>query len=272
MSTEELIREAIDEPLRKPDGIEITPSKRDSLTIDFDEIDPPRKRRTIRIPKRVKDWKANHFASYMRRLYVERYSKDWNLNFSGVCHDFNKTHDFIVEIKGECSNATLYEYVTWFFENCIDDMISRRGGFYPQQMRQDSVMDKFFDHKVSMPPTTTKVKKDVVSLNEQSMRESMLLGMDRFLAEYGIVIAVNWNLKHGGMSPQQSAKSVYESLIRFKSKDMMVAVIRRTESFSPYPKLRFLDPNWLVKKIDPSLNIDIKVNNRKNSDIKEILG
>jgi len=53
---------------------------------------------------------------------------------------------------------------------------------------------------------------------------------------------------------------------------MMVAVIRRTESFSPYPKLRFLDPNWLVKKIDPSLNIDIKVNNRKNSDIKEILG
>ena len=270
-ATEKLILDALS--TRKPEGIEIIPSPKPSRTIEYDEIGGGRRSRK-KLPKDVEKWNTGNFVSYARRLYLKRYGRDWSLNYPSACLEILKVKDTLVELLGGCDNKTFYRFIGWFFDNHIDSCVNRSQAFYIRHMQQDWIVDLFCKEikvaEKSVKPQQPEAQNDI--LNESHINAIYLLSEDRLVLEYGVVIAVNWLLKQG-LSPKDSAYTVFQVLVRLKRQDRLQEALTSTSKFNPYPSnLRFNDAQWLFRKVDPAINISVQINDEKSNAFVRSLG
>lgn len=272
MTTEQMIIKTLSN--RRPQGVEITPSPKKSRIIEYEQIDGPKKYH--KIPKNIDKWKTPSFVSYARRLYRERYGVDWDLNYTSSCQEILKLRDSFVDILGKCDNKMLAEFIDWFFDYHVDEFVNRKNGFFLNNLRQDWVVDNFIKHYQAKNKRNKKISTSVDKKNEDLTYDRInavyFLSEERFVSEFGIVIAVNWLLKYEQKSPKEAAYFVYKVLDKLNKQDKLKNAIYSTEKNSPYPPgLKFLSPQWLVNKIDPQLKVKIKINDKHSSDFLKSL-
>ena len=94
---------------------------------DYREIGGKRKRRK---KNNLDEWGPFDFFYFAENLYIEKYNKKWNLNVGGNSLEINKIRDKFYDNFGFCCNLIMRDYITYFFENYIDDFISKKGCFY----------------------------------------------------------------------------------------------------------------------------------------------
>jgi len=276
MTSEDLIRDALKLPTAREqnaNGIRIKNGR--ARKVDFADLKTRRKYRR-EIPENPDDWTTTHFVMFARKLFNERYGKDWSLSFTAQCQEVQKVRDELVDRMGFVDNTTLRDYIAWFFETHADGFLLRAKDFYFSQMRHDWVLLRFVDvHSFTLSPVPPKkeVKIDRVVENnlfdEEQMSCAFLLSDEDFVAEYGVIIAVCWLVSRRGFTLKEAVKYVYQASEKLDKKKQFNKVIEATERYSPYPKnALFLQADKFAKKVNPSYSINIATSDNALSSLR----
>ena len=232
--------------------------------------------KTVRLwqkPKRsakpTDEWVTGDFASYARWLHYRRYNRDWDLNFRAACVEALRVRDNIVDTYGFCDNTVFRDFIDFFFDTFADSFMGRSKRFLFVQMSNDNVLTRFaeeYDYRERIGPSSPeskpfKQRTEEKEISESLVRETYLLSPQRAVAEFGVVVMVNFEHVCQGLSPRDAARSVYSECMAANSRpnsQLLDQIKQSTESMGPYPKwLPFLAGDKLLKKVDDSIKVSI---------------
>lgn len=264
LTLENIIAQTIEETCR--DGLKIEPSPKRSKLIDFSEI--KKSRRRTKTPSNVNNWKPRDFVSYARQVYRARYNNDWSLSYEGSCLEVQRIQDYYLDVYADFSNKVLYDLIGWFFENYSDQMINKNGEFYFAQLRQDWIADVFLrDYVNSKDTINVKYENNKKpDITKKSLEQAHMLGLERLVKQYGIIVSVNYLHRIENQSPKESAYNVFCVLEKAKKENSLNKIIDATLENGPYPSsLKFTNANLLIKKLGVRKSISIeKTDDKKN--------
>ena len=223
------------------------------------------KKRRLKKKNSLEEWGAFDFFLFAQKKYSQRYSRDWGLNIGGSSLEINKIRDKFYDLFGFCCNLIMRDYINFFFNNYIDNMIQFSGQFYFSQMKQDKIMCEFcnsynFSQSFLQYSEGEKIENND-SISSKEIKEAYNIGDTSLVGNYGIVISLNWLVKVKKMKIDDAARLVLDACREMASKDMMGVVISSTESYSPYPSyLSFKNPQAVVNRIDKNIKLNVEFN------------
>lgn len=261
MTSEDLIREALLTPKEKNiNGVRLTVGK--AKTVDFADLDTKRKYKRV-LPENIDAWTIGNFVSFAKKLFIARYGKEWDLNFSSQCQEVQRIRDSLIDIKGYVDNVMLRDYIQWFFENCADGFLLRAKAFYFSQLRQDWVLKRFiegyrFNPNVLQKPAVQKTVEDNI-FDEEKMSCTYLLSDEDFVSQYGLILSVCWLVSRRSFNLKDALKLVYQACCKLDKKHQFVKVKEATERYNPYPvNALFLQADRLAKKINTIYSVNVE--------------
>jgi hypothetical protein len=231
------------------------------------------KKRKIRKKDNLEQWGAFDFFRYAQKKYIDKYGKGWDLNIGGGSLAINKVRDKLSDLFGFCCNLIMRDYIDFFFDNYIDSMIRNQGAFYFSQMSKDKIICEFndgydFANRFEKYISQEKTDKDNI-LKKEEIRESYQLGDTTLVSNYGIVIAMNWLLNNKKIKPDDAVRSIIKAIRELQERGLLNIVKKSTEAYSPYPLgLRFKAPQLVMKRIDPSVEINVDFGEEYNDKYK----
>lgn len=215
-------------------------------------------------------WVVGNFVSYMQSRYKEHFRMDWGLRFSSSCNEVTKLKDSIVDMFGFCDNIILKDYVDYFFDQHIDYYMKTNVHFYISFMRQTMPLERFYE-SYSYKDSVDKGESNIVfekrtkkgDVEEGSLEASYVLGLDRLLMDFGVVVAVNWLHMEKKKSKRDIARQVMTYVEIIKRKGSMGDLERVTAKFSPYPDdFEIKNFNSFFNKFGMNVDIEFTSNNK----------
>jgi hypothetical protein len=253
MASEDLIRDALKQPA-KP-----VPSKE----VEYDDL--PKKRKPRQVPNEIEKWVPGHFVAYARRLYVQRYGKDWDVQFRSQCGEILLLKDMLIDNFGFCDNKVLRDFIKWYFDNHADSSMTHHSLFSMRNLRKDWVIKAFADQynynavTAPVPPPVAKKPKDNDFFDPERMSAAFLLDDEQFVTDYGVIFCLAWLVNKKGYSAKDAAKWVFIVCERLHKRGHFAKVRAATEQFNPYPPDAVaLTADKLAKRLDPSLTITVE--------------
>jgi hypothetical protein len=253
MASEDLIRDALKQPA-KP-----VPSKE----VEYDDL--PKKRTPRRIPDQIEKWVPGHFVAYARRLYAQRYGKDWDVQFRSQCGEVLLIKDELISTLGFCDNKVLRDFIKWYFDNHADSSMTHHSLFTMRNLRKEWVLSAFLEqydyNSVAAPekPVAAKAPKENDFFDPERMAAAFLLDDEQFVTDYGVILCLAWLVNKKGYSTKDAAKWVFLVCERLHKRGQFAKVKTATEQYNPYPPDAVaLAADKLAKRLDPSLTIKVE--------------
>ena len=210
------------------------------------------------------EWGAFDFFRFARKLYLKKYERDWDLNIGGNSLEINRIRDKFYDCFGFCCNLIMKDYIVYFFENHIDDCISRNGEFYFTDMRKDWPIKDFiknynFRESFANYFSDKSNKNNKIELTKDGINKSFSVGDTTLIGNYGVVISLNWLLKVKRMPKKDAVKLVVDACRAMAERGMIDVVKKSTEVYSPYPSnLLFKSPQLIFDKINKNIIINVE--------------
>jgi len=256
------------------DGLSLL-EKEDPGYISYGQI---KKGRTFKVKENIEDWTSRDFVFFMRELYNEMFEDNWEFNFGGICLEINRIHDDVSLQNGFCNNIVLRDYINYYFKYYAKRLIGSNKKFYPSQLRSEKPIKYFlsnynfkssFDKEIN---NREKYKK-VESIKKHSIEESVLVGEDNFMSEYGLVLFVNWFIlvkNEDKVNVIKKAINLCRKMYKHKQFDTVLEV---TKLWSPYPDwFAFSNVSKFLKYIKIDLNLEVKfINDNETNKRYEIM-
>jgi hypothetical protein len=233
--------------------------------VEVCQYDQIGKKKRLRKKNSLEEWGAFDFFLFTRHKYMERYGAEWDLNIGGSSLEINKIRDKFYDLFGFCCNLIMRDYINFFFDNYMDNIIKTEGNFYFSQMSNDNLVCEFYDgynfpqRFAEYSQSEKKHNKD--SINSQEIKQAFLIGDTSLVGNYGIVISLNWLIVVKKMSVQEAAKLIISACRDMHKKGMTDVVKKATELYSPYPStLLFKQPQLVMDKIDKDIKLSVEFN------------
>lgn len=224
------------------------------------------KKRRLRDKDSLEEWGAFDFFLFAQKKYIDKYGSSWDLNIGGSSLEINKIRDKFYDLFGFCCNLIMRDYIEFFFDNYMDDIIRMEGTFYFSQMSVEKRMCEFYDGYDFPQSFAEYIECEKVNnkvfITSKEIREAFLIGDMSLISNYGIVISLNWLIVVKKMSSLEAIKLVVTACKDMFNKGMIGVIKSATESYSPYPSdLPFKSPQLVMNKIDPSIKLNVEFNN-----------
>jgi hypothetical protein len=222
------------------------------------------KKGKLREKNSLEEWGPFDFFQFANKLYVKKYKESWDLNIGGNSIEINRIRDKFYDIFGFCCNLIMRDYIVFFFNNHIDDFKREQGEFYFSQMRQDYILLSFaenynFKERFVNYMNREKQKNKKFGLTKEEIKTSFDMGDFTLLANYGVVISLNWLLRIKKMSKKEAVKLIVDACNDIHKKGMIDIVKSSTEVYSPYPSnLLFKSPQLVFNKIDKRIQLKVE--------------
>ena len=238
----------------------------DSVGTEVCSYDKIGKSKTIRDKNSLEEWGAFDFFKYARDKYNHKYSKQWDLNIGGSSLEINRIRDKFYDLFGFCCNLIMRDYIDFFFEYYMDNIIRKKGTFYFNHMRKEEIMCEFYDgydfSRSFFEYTRNIKKKNKIYITNKEIQEAYLIGDTSLVSNYGIVISLNWLIIVKKMSSREATKLVVEACKELTSKGLIDVIQNATELYSPYPSnLLFKSPQLVINKINKNIKLNVEFKN-----------
>jgi len=220
-------------------------------------------RRKLKKKNNLEEWGAFDFFLYAEKIYKNKYSKQWVLHIGGGSLEINRIRNKFYDLFGFCCNLIMRDYIDFFFENYMDQMVDSDSGFYFRQMRNDKIICEFhegYDFSQSFLQYSESEKQcDKETISNDTIKEAYMISDTSLVSNYGIVISLNWLIKVKKISPTDASRVVLSACRELESKGMIDVVKSATETYSPYPSsLLFKDPQIVMDKIDKNIKLEVE--------------
>ena len=221
------------------------------------------KKRRLKQKNSLEEWGAFDFFLFTQKKYINRYGSNWDLNIGGSSLEINRIRDKFYDLFGFCCNLIMRDYIDFFFDNYMDDLIRTEGEFFFNHMRRDKMMCEFYDG-YNFPQSFEKYTKseklyNKVFITSQEVREAFLIGDTSLVSNYGVVISLNWLIVVKKMSALEATMLVVMACKDMFNKGMINVVQNVTELYSPYPSnIPFKSPQLVMNKIDKNIKLSVE--------------
>jgi len=247
--------------LQNEEGFEVT-----DVSVEFCSYDKIGGRRKIVKKNSLEEWGAFDFFYYTEKKYVDKYTHGMGLNVGGNSVEINRIRDRFYDLFGFCCNLIMRDYIDFFFDHYIDQLIEHDGAFYFNQMRNDKIICEFQEgynfSESFLRYLESEKPKDKDTLSSKVIQEAYMISDTSLVSNYGIVISLNWLIKVKKISPTDASRMVVSACRELASKGMVDVIKSATETYSPYPSsLLFKKPQIVIDKIDKNIKLDIEFNN-----------
>jgi len=235
----------------------------DSQYVDFKELC---KKGRIKEKSSLDEWGPFDFFRFAKKLYYNRYKKDWDLNIGGSSLEINRIKDQFIDVFGYCCNLMIYDYIIYFFDNYLDYFVNKNG-FYFSQLRKDYIILSFqesynFRERFLSYMTKQKQKNKKYELTKDEIQKSYDMGDMSLVGNYGVVVSLNWLLKVKKINKKEAVKVVIDACRAMYKKHLLDVVKSATEIHSPYPdSLAFKSPQLIFDKIDKDVVVNVEFEN-----------
>jgi len=211
----------------------------------------------------LEEWGAFDFFYYTEKKYIDKYGGVMGLNVGGNSVEINRIRDRFYDLFGFCCNLIMRDYIDFFFDNYIDQMISHHGAFYFRQMREDKFICEFYEgynfSQSFLQYSESEKSEDKDTISNKTINEAYMIGDTSLVSNYGIVIAFNWLVKVKNESPTIAAKMVINACRDMAEKGMVKVIKSSTETYSPYPSsLVFKKPQMVMDRIDKNIKLEVE--------------
>jgi len=216
------------------------------------------------IKEDIMKWNNADLAFYVSGLYFGRYGEKWIATNINITMYMANIKESLQKMMGFSDNIILKDYFYFFFEGSSwsDDYRKKgKGNLFLKSLKEAAPIEAFanrYDYKSSLNKYLEQMKqKEIKTINESDMKKSYLLGLEKFVIEYGIVLVANWMIKKENMQIKEAIIDIAKSVYNVCMREGFEEIKNNTEYFSPYPK-------WLILK-EISLILDA-VNKKMNKD------
>lgn len=214
----------------------------------------------------LEEWGAFDFFYYTEKKYVAKYGCSMDLNVGGNGVEINRIRDKFYDLFGFCCNLIMKDYIDFFFNNYIDQIINLDGAFYFRQMRDEKIVCEFYDG-YNFPQSFLQYSESVKVGNKnlisnKAVKESYMVGDTSLVSNYGIVISLNWLIKVKELLPEDATRMVLTACRDLANRDMVDVIKSATETYSPYPSsLFFKSPQLVMDRVDKNIKLDVEFDN-----------
>jgi len=252
--------ESFSDTISNDEGFGIT-----NVSVEFCSYDSIGGKRKIVDKSNLEEWGAFDFFYYTEKKYINKYGSKMNLNVGGNSVEINRIRDKFYDMFGFCCNLIMRDYIDFFFDNYMDQMLREDGNFFFRQMRHEKIMCEFYDgynfSQSFMRYTESEKAERDDSLSGQAIKDAYQIGDISLVSNYGIVISLNWLIKVKKISFTESARIVVNACRDLAAKGMADVIKSSTEMYSPYPSsIIFKDPQLVMNKIDKGIKLSVEFN------------
>lgn len=234
------------------------------IETDFCSYGDIYKKRKIREKDTLEEWGPFDFFRYAHNIYINKYGRDWDLNIAGNSVVINRIRDKFYDLFGFCCNLIMKDYINFFFDEDIDEIIKKGYDFNFMHMLSDYSITSFYDNynfSERFADYTRREKKQdkKQDLTKKGIKEAFLIGDSTLIGNYGIVIAFNWMLMAEKIPNRKATEMILVACKEMNKKGIINIVKNSTEFYSPYPlKLVFKSPQLVMDKIDKNIKLKVK--------------
>ena len=210
--------------------------------------------------------------------YKEVLMKDPDVRIPGLTVFMSRVHDAVSESVGFCDNIVLRDYLDFNISECMPAAIRlSRGFFHPAQLLETNAVIKFaeiYDYNKRVDEmfgggdvdSTTPVAEDQSStmkvISHKVLQESLLLGFDNMILDYGIIGPANWMMLVKNIPEEKIIDKMVDLLSRYHKKPELGKIFDLTEEYGPYPEwFVFQSYGTILKRLEQlhSISIDRKI-------------
>ena len=221
--------------------------------------------------KDIFKWNNKDFSRYTKNLYYQKYNQNWYLSIINLSTYFGNIKESIHNTFGFCDSLITKDYLDFFFHNgWADYYMNNNKCINIYDLRDKKPVSSFassYDYKQRVLSYTQEDKKEnnsTIRKNKttpSAMKKSILLGLENFLIEYGIVWSINYLSEYHGNEKKDAIINVIRECIRMHKKGNLEIAIKTTLDMSPYPlDLNFRDIEAVIKIINKKVNSQYSLN------------
>jgi len=213
-----------------------------------------RYRKCFEIKENILEWSSRDFVLYAKDLYYKKYNKDCGLQIPMACKTINELKLDVENIFISCNNILIKDYIDFFFNNYLDNIINQGKDFYFSQLKNYDIITVFYNNYGEIREKN-KIDKNLTNiLNNKIMESLYFLDKESFVYKYGIILSINWLIFKHSLTPGKAKSSVNKICKIAYYKKLFNIIEKSTEQFSPYP-------DWFkVKKVGSKVNVNIEFN------------
>ena len=195
----------------------------------------------VAMNKPVEQWTSEQLFFHFCKIFTEKYAgvKVSTATASGI--EFMKTlkEDLKKELHLDPSPIFIKSYLEWFVKGELDSIISKKGKFIIQDIRNKKMYRKFNSEYKVYDFSEDSVQVEVKNVEKTTISMDALFDASRvnFISEYGVVITFFWLIKNKKCT-EKEAKDIIMRIMKDIVKDgefAMKKVIDITRGCSPYP-------------------------------------
>lgn len=195
----------------------------------------------VAMNKPVEQWTSEQLFFHFCKIFTEKYDgvKVSTAVASGI--EFMKTlkEDLKKELHLNPSPMFIKSYLEWFVKSELDSIISKKGKFIIQDIRNKKMYRKFNSEYKVYDFSEDSVQVEVKNVEKISISMNTLFDASRvnFISEYGVVITFFWLIKNKKCT-EKEARDIIIRILKDVVKDgefVMKKVIDMTRNYSPYP-------------------------------------
>jgi len=256
------------------EGLKILYDKK-AKEIDFSTKKIPKRRcLTYDKNKPVDEWNNRDLVGYAHSLYVKRLKKDWILREPAAALEINKIRDEISPLFGDARSSIIKDYIDFFFDNFLLEVVKKNGDFYFSNMRNRFYIESFYNFydleaaNNKYAEQYEKIEKEKNKFCLEQMDISNLISIEKLLYDYGIVLSYQY-LRMQNFSHLKVLQMITKSCINISSQDWVDKIIEETQKNQPYPlwiKIKDYEVNNIYDKISRNIkkvNIEYVKDNKK---------
>jgi len=241
----------------KKDGVILEPD-----VIKYISYKDNRTKKYFKIKENILEWSSRDFVLYAKDLYYKKYNKDCGLQIPMACKVINELKLDIENIFVSCHNILIKNYIDFFFDNYLDNIIGGGKDFYFSQLKNYDFITSFYNNYEDIEEKN-KIEKESTNILDEGMMESLyFLDSESFVYKYGIILSINWLINRQNLSAQKAKSKINRICKKAYCKKVFSIIEKSTEYFSPYP-------DWFkVKNVGSKVNVNIEFNNSNETENK----
>jgi len=241
--------------------------RKDGVILETDQIKyinykDIRSRKYFEIKENILEWSSRDFVFYAKNLYYKKYNKDCGLQVPMACKTINELKSEIENIFISCNNILIKDYIDFFFDNYLENIINNGKDFYFSQLKDYKIITVFYNNYGEVKKKN-KISDEITDTLDNKIMESLyFLDKESFVYKYGIILSINWLIFKRNLTIKEAKKSVNKICKIAYYKKLFNIIEKSTEQFSPYP-------DWLkVKKVGSKVNVNIEFNSLEETENK----
>jgi len=233
-------------------------------------ISPSKINKKSYLKKSIHSWTSKDFASYIFRLYTKKFKQKWEgIRFPALITFIQRIRQNLQDYIGIADNIVTKDYLDFFFDQYASYYARQRGNLVLSTLIFKEVVQDFekdYDYQERFKfyqKQDQSEQSENEMLSQEGMSYSYKLSISHFIADYGIILAVNFITICEKKDPKQVLKMVANALISSDSFEYIQSVQDATHRHSPYPDFlmfkKYQDFVELVnKRIKNKIEIDVK--------------